>query len=93
MSYYATVSMLYTVGLWDVDLYCQDMYEQEKLKCMSSYRKPKKKLFREHSALYITRATQLSERLDGQTSEVGCTYTMLTNAVLCGIVSSSSCAV
>lgn len=70
MSNYATVSM-YDVCLGTLDLY---MYKQEKLNFASSYRKPKKKLFREHSALYITRATQLSERLDGQTSEVGCTY-------------------
>ena len=74
MSNYATVSM-YVCVLRD----CRSLYVQaEKIKVASSYSKPKKKLFREHSALYITRATQLSERLDGQTSEVGCTY----NAVL-----------
>ena len=33
-------------------------------------RKPMKKLFRERVTQYITRATQLSERLDGQISQV-----------------------
>lgn len=40
----------------------------ENNQCPPMLLKPKKKLFRECSAFYITRATQLSERLDGQTS-------------------------